>query len=404
MNSYSKKYPRQEEPAHPKKRSLFIIVLSFAIITAGVAGAILLMSTAPKAKKRPPQKISHLVKVINVMPGEHRVIVPAMGAVIPAREIVLESQVSGEIVSVNPHFVVGGLLKKGDEILRVDPQDYRLALTLAEARVKDAESKLKLLEAEAAAAKDEWKKLYGEEGEKNSDPPPPLVFKKPQLEAARASLMAETAEVKKAQLNLERTRITAPFNALVRAKYVDTGSQVSGQEKLAELAGTDEYWIQASIPVDSLNWIKISQNPDGAGSKAQISYRDKYKREGRVIKLLGDLETEGRMARILIEIKDPLMSKMKESTQPPLLIGEYLHVSIEGKSLENVYRIPRYALRDNSRIWIASDKDKLEIRDIKTLWRDTESVVIKEGLEPGDRLIVSDLAAPVDGMALQVAQ
>ena len=98
------------------------------------------------------------------------------------------------------------------------------------------------------------------------------------------------------------------------------------------------------------------------------------------------------------------MSKTKKSTQPPLLIGEYVHIEIEGMELENVYIIPRNALRDDSSIWLASNEDKLEIRVVKTLWRDTENVILREGLKPGDRLIVSDLAAPVTGMALRVAK
>jgi RND family efflux transporter MFP subunit len=403
MTTYSKKYAPHMEPKRSRSRALFIVILSLVILTVGVATSAYIIKTAPKAKKRQPVKTAALVKTVSVKPDKQHVVVPAMGTVVPAREIVLESQVSGEIVSVNPGFVVGGLLKKGAEILRIDDQDYQLALTLAQSKVKDAESNLEMLEAEAAAAKEEWRKLYGDHEEKGANPPP-LVFKKPQLEAARASLMAGKAEVKKARLNLGRTRITAPFNAMVRTKHVDTGSQISAQEKLAELVGTDEYWIQASIPIDNLSWITIPRSPGDKGSKVHVSYRNRHVREGRVIKLLGDLETEGRMARILVEVKNPLKSNTGEDNQAPLLIGEYLHVDIEGRELENVYRIPRHALRDDSSLWIASNEDKLEIRQIKTLWRDTETVILREGLNQGDRLIVSDLAAPIEGMDLKVVQ
>jgi RND family efflux transporter MFP subunit len=402
MTRYSKN-PVQKEIMEKKPRHSRILVISLAVIIAGVLAAVFLISTAPKAKKRRPQKTASLVKVITLKPDEHRIVVRAMGTVVPAREIVLESQVSGEIVAINRKFIVGGLLKKGSEILRLDQEDYQLALTLASAKVKDAESKLKLLEAEAEAAKEEWRELYGNREDKGSNPPP-LVFKEPQLEAARASLVAEKAELKKAQLNLERTRITAPFNAVVRTKYVDRGSQVSAQEKLAELVGTDEYWIQASIPVNTLHWITIPKNAGHKGSKVRILYRNNYEREGRVIQLLGDLETEGRMARILVAVRDPLNSKSGEDNQPPLLIGEYVHTDIEGRALESVYRIPRHALRDNSNIWLVSDENKLEIREVKALWRDTETVLLREGLRPGDQLIVSDLAAPINGMDLKVAQ
>ncbi len=325
-----------------------------------------------------------------------------MGTVVPAREIVLESRVSGEIVALHPQFTVGGFLEKGSEVLRIDPLDYELAVTLAEARVKDSVSILKVAEEEAAAAIEEWRLLYKNKSE-NAEIPA-LVAKEPQLEAARARLAAEKADLQKAKLDLARTRIKAPFNAIVRKKFVDIGSQVSGQEQLAELIGTDVYWIQASIPVDRLNWITIPRRSTETGSSARILHRNAYEHNGTVIKLLGDLEQEGRMARVLIEVKDPLGLSQKEKTPLPLLIGEYVRLEISGRQLDDVYRIPRTALRDNSRIWVASSEDTLKIRDVDILWRDSETVLFRDGLQPGDRLIVSELPTPVDGMPVQIAR
>ena len=387
---------------HRRRRWFINIVLSIALITAGIAGANYISKTAPKARRRPPVKILPLVQVINVHPAEERILVPAMGTVIPAREIVLEPRVAGEIVSIHPEFIVGGYLKKGSEVLQIDPQDYKLALTLAKAMVKDAESKLKILQAEAEAAKDEWREIYRNRAGKNNEPSP-LLIKKPQLTAARAMLVAEKADVKKARLNLARTKISAPFNAIVRAKHVDIGSQVSGQDRLAELVGTDEYWIQASMPVDRLNWIMIPRNSGEPGSKVRIVYRNGIELTGTVIKLLGELEAEGRMARILVEVKDPLGLNFSEKKHPPLLIGEYVHMEIEGRQLKNAYRIPGTALRDNTHIWLVSNDGKLEIRSVEILWRDAQTVLLTDGLQPDEQLIVSDLSKPVNGMQLQVA-
>ncbi len=384
-----------------RRRLLLNIGLSLAVIVAGIVGAAYINKTAPTARRRPPAKITPLVEVAQVQPGNHNVAVQAMGSVVPAKEIALESRVSGEIVGLHPRFTVGGHLEKGSEILRIDPLDYELAVTLAQAKVKDSESLLKVAEEEAAAAIEEWRLLYLENPKETQIPA--LVAKKPQLEAARAKLAAERADLQKAQLDLARTRIRAPFNALVRKKNVDIGSQVSNQEQLAELVGTDIYWIQASIPVDRLNWITIPGRPAEAGSAVRILHRSEYEHTGTVIKLLGDLEPEGRMARILIEVKDPLGLKTTEKKQLPLLIGEYVRIEIKGRQLDNVYRIPRAALRDNNRIWVASSAGKLKIRDVEILWRDAQTVLFRDGLQPGDRLIVSELATPIDGMPVQIA-
>jgi hypothetical protein len=153
-----------------------------------------------------------------------------------------------------------------------------------------------------------------------------------------------------------------------------------------------------------LRWILIPGNPAESGSRVRISHRNGNALAGTVIKLLGDLETEGRMARILVEVKDPLGLKVKEKYQLPLLIGEYVRIEIEGRKLQNVYRIPRSALRDDANIWMATDDGRLEIRSVKILWRDAQTVLLGEGLEPNSRLIVSDLAAPVNGMPVQIAE
>ena len=388
--------------SHSRRRLVINIGLSIAVILAGIIGASYITKTAPKARRRPPAKIAPLVEVALIKPGNHHVAVQAMGTVVPAKEIVLESRVSGEIVALHPQFTVGGFLEKSSEVLRIDPLDYELAVTLAQARVKDAESILRVAEEEAAAAVEEWRLLYKAENENKEIPA--LVAKKPQLEAARARLAGDKADLRKARLDLERTRIRAPFNAIVRKKMVDIGSQVSGQEQLAELVGTDFYWIQASIPVDRLNWIRIPRRPGESGSTVRVFHRNEHEHTGAVVKLLGDLEQAGRMARILIEVKDPLGLDAAEKSRLPLLIGEYVRAEIEGRQLDNVYRIPRAALRDNTRIWIASSDNTLKIRDVDVLWRDAQTVLFRDGLEPGDRLIVSELPTPVDGMPLQIAK
>jgi hypothetical protein len=107
------------------------------------------------------------------------------------------------------------------------------------------------------------------------------------------------------------------------------------------------------------------------------------------------------MARILAAVKDPLGLKDTEKTNRPLLIGEYVRVEIEGPLVTQVFRIPRIALRDNDTIWVVGDASTLDIRSVKTIWRDNQTVFLKEGLSPGDQLVLSDLAAPVTGMKIQ---
>jgi RND family efflux transporter MFP subunit len=392
---------RTTAPTSLKGRRLLNLLLSLLVIVLGLVVATYITHKAPKAQKRAPVKVVPVVEVQVVQPGDHRVTVSAMGTVVPAREVVLKAQVSGKVLSLHPEFIKGGHIKENDEILKIDPVDYELTVTLAEAKVKEAESALELAEEEANAAKEEWRLLYDGDSSTNAKPPP-LVVKEPQLAAAQARLKAEQAELKKAELDLKRTSVRAPFNGIVRTKSVEVGSLVTPQDPLAELVGVDEYWIQVSVPVDYLKWISVPNRKGKKGSQVRVVHQSGYERTGEVIQLLGDLETEGRMARILAAVKDPLGLINTGQTIRPLLIGEYVRVEIEGSLLTQVFSIPRGALRDNDTMWVVADDSTLDIRSVRTLWRDKQTVFIKEGLNPGDKLIVSDLAAPVVGMKVQV--
>jgi RND family efflux transporter MFP subunit len=312
----------------------------------------------------------------------------------------LKSRVSGEIVDLHPEFTEGGFLKKGMNILKIDPLDYEIALAQKKSAVKDAEYALKLELGHQVVAKREWELLNGSQPVQDKEVE--LALRKPHLEKARADLEAAEADFKTAMLDLERTRIIAPFNAMVRSKSVEIGSQVTAQEPLAELVGTDAYRIQASIPIDRLGWIQIPDKVGGPGATARIIYGQGYERVGKVTRLMGDLATQGRMARVLIEVTDPLGLKDSLKDRKPLLIGDYVRVEIQGRKLDRVFQVPRAALRDNSKIWIVSDNQTLEIRTVYPVWRDADIVLLQDDLSPGERLIVSDLPAAVEGMPVQI--
>jgi RND family efflux transporter MFP subunit len=390
---------KQPNPAR-SPRPIIRIVLSLVILGAGIGAASYLKNSAPRTKKRPPVKLSPTVLIQTVKPSSYQIIVTAMGTVIPAREVVLKSRVSGEIVEIHPEFTEGGFLKKDMRIIQIDPQDYELALARKRSTVTDAEYALKLELGRQAVAKREWELLN--QGKAALDMEKELALRQPHLDKVRAGLSAAEAELKAAMLDLERTHITLPFNAMVRSKSVDRGSQVTPQEPLAELVGTDAYRVQASLTVDRLEWIDVPVQTGDHGSKAQIIYGRGNECSGKVIRLLGDLAAEGRMARILVEVADPLGLNSSNQNRTPLLIGEYVRVKILGRKLDNVFQIPRTALKDNSSIWIVGENQTLEIRKVRAVWRDADVVLLKDGLKPGERLIVSDLSAPVEGMAVRV--
>ena len=380
-------------------KRLLRILTAVVIVLIGITGANYLQKSASKPQRRPPVKWVPVVETQPLQSMAHRVVVTAMGAVVPARTVVLESRVSGQVVAINPEFAEGGFLKQGDSVIRLDDADYKLALAQSKSDLAKAEFELKLELGRQQVAQREWQLLGSTRKGKESESD--LALRKPHLDKAMADVESAKATVEKAALDLERTRINAPFNAIVRSKFVDVGSQVSAQKPLGELVGTDAYWVQASIPVDRLEWIQIPQLTGETGSVAKIHYAGGHAVEGKVIRLMGDLASEGRMARILIEVKDPLRTKPGRQTVPPLLIGEYVRAEVEGRQLDGVFVVPRTALRDDSTVWIMNTDRTLSIRTVAPVWRDERTVVLQNDLHAGELLIVSDLPAPVEGMELQ---
>lgn len=382
------------------EKHILKIILPVIIIVIGIAAAFYLKDTGPKSKRQPPVKLAPLVQVEPLFPANHIVMLNAMGTVLPAREVELRSRVTGEVIDISPEFIEGGLLKAGSLVLQIDPEDYELALTQKEKAMADASYSLKLELGRQEVAKQEWKLLNGDKDAEDREIE--LALRKPHLEKAKAELNAAEAELEKAYLDLSRTQIKAPFNTMVRSRLVNLGSQVTPQEPLAELVGSNSYWIQASVPVDRLSWIQIPRSQGAPATRARIIYANNYELTGTVIRLMGDLSPEGRMARVLIEVEDPLGLKNPKNDKPPLLIGDYVRVEIEGKKLENVYKIPRTTFRDNAFIWIAGKNSTLEIKEVHPVWRDASVVLIDNAIKPGDLLIISDLPAPIDGMPVRI--
>jgi len=387
------------------KRPLYIlrrIIIIVVIIVIGCVVARYLIATKPKISKRPAERIAPLVTVVPLHSQSQVIRIKAMGTVIPSREIVLKTPVGGEIISLDENFTAGGLLKEGASILQIDPRDYELALQQKQRVLSDTEYASKLEQGRQDVAQREWDLLYGENGTKETESD--LALRKPHLEKVQADIKAAGADLELAKLNLSRTRVVAPFNGLVLNKYVDKGAFVSPQEKLADLVGTDEYWVQVSLLLDRLQWLKIPKSGNEIGSLARIFYRQNSEREGHVIRLLGDLTKEGRMARLLVSVPDPLGLSGKEGAPQPLIIGEYVRVEIEGEKLQDVFSIPRTALRNDREIWVVTGDGKLVISPVEIIWRDETHVLVRDGLHDGDLLIVSNLAVPIDGMAVRVDQ
>ena len=385
-------------------RTLVLVILVEVILCSGIVAAVSLYRTKPKSRQRPPRRSGDIVRVLQARRSSQPITLQAMGTVLPARRTVLQPRISGEVIEVSPELIPGGRFQQGQAVLRIDPKDYELIVKQRRGELAKAQHDLKLEMGRQAIAKREFELLGN--GEDDAEQDEELVLRKPQLALAQAAMTAAEASLEKADLDLKRTNIIAPFNAIVLDKRVDLGAQVTPQAPLATLVGTDEYWVQVSIPVDQLKWIRIPRADGETGSPVTILNEAAWpagaSRSGHVTRLVSDIDTEGRMARLLVTVKDPLALNVPDGKTPALLIGMYVRVEMDGRTLENVISLPRSALRDGREVWIMGPDDTLQIREVEVVWRGRDSVLVRGGLQDGDRVITSGMAAPVEGMPLQI--
>ena len=382
-----------------KSRIIHVGVM-LVLLGAGVAGFLALTASKPQLKRTKPPVPVPMVRVSKITTGPQSIIVRGEGTCRPLREIQLVPQVNGKVVYMSPVLVDGGEFKKGEVLLRIDPLDYQLAVTLAQARVKDSESRLRVAEEEAAAAKEEWRLLYQDKGEKVEDPPA-LVAKEPQLAAAKAKLAADLADQRKARLNLERTELKAPFNGRISSESVDIGQYVSSAKPLATLFSTEAAQIVVPFEDESLFWFHVPGFTPGNGSgspvtvHARIAGRD-LTWSGRIMRAEGMLDERTRMVPVVVRVEKPYASK------PPLVAGLFVTVEIQGRTLENAAVIPRVALRDDDTVWVVDDAGLLKFRRVDVARLEADQAILRSGLEDQEMVVVSGLKVVTDGMKVRV--
>ena len=391
-----------------KKRSVIAALLqlffSLIVLGCGIAIAAYYLKSAPQAKPRKREPNPLTVQVESAKYTSHQVIISAMGTILPAREITLTSRVKGEVVEVSGNLVPGGFIDKGKRLLTIDPIDYKLSLLQHTSDVAKAKSDLALEMGNQLIAKKEFEIL----GEEPSDDEKQLMLRQPHLDQKKATLRGAEAKLDQAELNLKRTRIDAPFNSVILSRSVNIGSQISEATPLVRLAGTDEFWLKLSVPLEQLQWIHIPDNNSPTSSKVKIIVHENRKnqgiRTGKVLRLAPDLEAQGRMAVLYVSIHDPLCRLTENTAKPKLLIGSYVKAEIEGIQLESAVAIKRTHIHDSDTLWIYSENNTLTTRKVDITFKNRDYVFITSGILEGERFITSPLSAPVKGTAVKLRQ
>lgn len=381
------------------KRFLFNFLIPVAVIGGGVAGAAVLVRTAESAEPETPETKVPTVEVQRVAVKPMQAMIRGNGRVEAARRLTLSPQLNGRLKYLDPDLVVGGRVLEGQVLARIEPQDYRAAVEREKNALAAAERDLEVERARARAAEREWKLLGSPDANADASA---VVRREPQRQAAKANLAAAKASLSKARTDLSRTTIRAPFDAAVLTETVEEGQFVNAGAQLATLMSTDQVWVRIAVPVEQLQWISIPGFGAEEGSPARVVQRlgDEATRvwEGRVLRLVTELESETRRAQLIIAVDDPFEVAAGEI---PLLPEAFVEAQLDGRLHPAIAQVPRAAVFAGNQVWTVDDEDRLRQRSLKIAWSDADFVYASSGLDDGARVVMGEPKLPIEGMKVE---
>jgi RND family efflux transporter MFP subunit len=389
------------------------VLLPLAILGVGALGVLVLVVTREEPETRKAPESAPLVRVVEVASEDWQYVVRTQGTVAPRTQSELIAQVSGEVTWVSPSLVSGGFFDHGDPLVRIDRNDYEVALQSARAGVARAQSEFDRasterqrqlkLEAEGVASKariDDAENAY---------------------RVAEASLAEARARLAQAERDLERTELRAPYEGRVRSENVDVGQVANAGQRIATLYAVDWAEVRLPIPDRELRYVEIPlgaqqrEGADGPPSGPEVRLHTEFAGRpqtwtGRVVRTEGEIDPKSRMVNVVARIEDPY-GLHDDSDRPPLAVGLFVEAEILGRTAEDVVVLPRAALRSGApmdpdapdAVHVIDDDGRLQIRTVEVLRTEPEWVVIGAGLETGERVSISPLPGVVDGMSVRVA-
>jgi RND family efflux transporter MFP subunit len=363
--------------------------IRFAVAAAILLGGILLFVALAGLKNTPlpsnPPRPVQEIETITARKGDLAVEIPAQGVIEPVMVTRAAAEVEGVIIAVSPAFKAGGEFKKGDVLLELDPSDYEAAVAQAEASVAEAKLQLADEEMRARQAERDWNRLASP-GQQPSD----LLRRIPQLEAAKARLKAAEASLGRARKDFERTKLRAPYDGRIRGKLADLGTHVGKGNALAEFYATDVLEVRLPVPRQDSAFFEV------AGQELEL--REPGGR-GRTWKAVLD-RTEGEIRRDDRTLV--LVARIDGKSPYAPLPGQFIETSIPGRVVPGLFRVPRRAFATSDRLLVVAPDQTLTTRPVTILRTEREDVLVSSGLEDGEQLCITALAAVIEGMEVKV--
>lgn len=384
-------------------RILAILLPILILVVLGFGGMSVLQAMAPEPEEREEAPPGLSVFAERIVEDDLVLSVEAQGQVEPKREIAISPQISGRIGYVSDDFIAGGFIERGQVLVRLEAEDYELAVTRARSAVASAEQTLAREEAEADIARQDLAELGVTDAS-------PLARREPQLAQARAALNSAEAQLAEAELALQRTAIRAPFSGRVRHRNVDIGQFVSPGQSLGTIFDTQV--VEVALPITDAQLGRLNlpiafgatQDQTGPEVVFTATVAGAQRRwVGRVTRTAAALDPRTRLIDVIAELDDPYGAGADGGV--PMAPGLFVNARIKGQLIEDVKVAPRAALRGEDRVYVGNPKEgTLSIRQVDVVHADEDGAYLRSGVEVGDLAVVSPIQAAFDGMRIRVVE
>lgn len=379
-------------------KQLLRILVPFSILVITALTVRWMMLNRPEPQMRRPPTSKTAVVGTRIKPVSYQVRIPSQGVVQPRTQSTLIPQVSGEIIWISPSFRDGGFFEQGEELLKIDQSDYNTAVVAAEATLAQRESALELEKAQHEQAVENWQLL-------GKGKPNPLTLREPQLAEAKANVDSAKARVVEAQRNLQRTIIRSPYAGRVLRKQVDVGQTVSPGNPLAVLFAVDYVEIRLPILNEHLDFLDLPEDYRGELPASERNHLKVILKgthgskevtwQGEIIRAEGAFDPDSRQLFVVAQVVDPY--SRSDSNQPPLKVNQFVEAEILGTNLDQVFVIPRSAVRDAKEVLLINDKNQIQRTPVTAMWRDKDSIIVQENLKANDILCITPMTYAVNG-------
>ena len=368
-----------------------------AIVIIALTVSYLMYLSKPEPVQQTPEKLRLLIDAIEVQSDTRQIIVHSQGTVLPSTETALSSAVQGRVIEVADHFVAGGLVQQGDLLLRIDDLTYRTAVARAQASVAAANTRLVEERGRADVAYQDWLR-YKKEAKRSAEAKS-LALREPQIAEASANLHAAKADLAKAEEDLARTTVIAPYDGLIRQRNVDVGQHVAVGTVLGICFATDEIEVRLPVAEHKLALLALPAPGKETTQATPIQLTVNLNKTdhhwlAKLTRVESVIDDRSRMLYLVATVNDPYQLNSQQAThtrqtkQPVLRVGTFVNASITGKFLENIVRIPHDVLQTDSTVWLIDNNGKLQRRSVSIIANDSRYAYVDSGLVSGDKIAI----------------